>query len=185
MRNRVSILSVLGIILITFGCQQTPMSPEMTQGDSGSILGGGTTKKPYTSTLDMNVPGTVDPGRVWITDGIIHTRNQIIIGTMTGDIEGRVTVTHNANLNSATDTGTAWGTFIIGTDRGDWKGTYQGKFVEGLFTLKSVGKGTDRLKGMHIRSTHVETGPTTDIYTTTGHIINPGGKTVGGNLVHE
>ena len=100
---------------------------------------------------------TGPPERVWVSDGIQHTRNAPVAGVVWGDINGTVTVLGNRNLDLATGHGSAHGVAVVEVEWNGLIGTFEGRsqwklenfiIVDGQF----VGHGTGDFEGMQMRA---------------------------------
>ncbi len=156
--------------VIALGCEQPPPSaPTFT----GPLFAAATTTD-ITATASLTI---TDLGRNWISDGIIHFRDQVQEGTVSGGISGTVRVVGRSDVTipPATGTGTASGKVTITvTSGGTWEGSFEGRFDGGLFSGKLVAQGTGALAGQILRGSVTQTLPNRD-YALTATILNPGG----------
>ncbi len=129
-----------------------------------------------TTTITATAPLTVaDPGTMWVSGGIVHVRDLVLVGPVSGDITGSIRTVGRLNVMLATGNGTASGTFTIVDVVGTWEGTFQGKFDGGVFFDKLVAHGTGAYEGQILRGSLAQTAPTSNIVRLTGTILNPGG----------
>jgi hypothetical protein len=95
------------------------------------------TKTPFTAVAVYDTFG--DPERQWYSDGVLHIRGQLISGTITGDLEGTISIVINLNINED-GSNEQWGTFVITTLEVTYEGTFQsGNGETGTFR----GEGND------------------------------------------
>jgi len=131
-----------------------------------------TTKTAITATIGPLVVAV--PGRTWVSGGIVHTRDQVQVGPVSGNIVGTISVVANANVALGTLDGTGFGTLTITTAVGTWEGSFQGRFAGALFADKVVAQGRGGLDGLKLMGSFAETGPATNTYVLTAEIVNPG-----------
>jgi len=112
---------------------------------------------------------------MWVSGGIVHVRDLVLVGPVSGDITGSIRTVGRLNVMLATGNGTASGTFTIVDVVGTWEGTFQGKFDGGVFFDKLVAHGTGAYEGQILRGSLAQTAPTSNIVRLTGTILNPSG----------
>ena len=98
---------------------------------------------------------TGPPGRIWVSDGVQHTRDFPLSGPVWGDLNGTLSIIFNTNLNLTTGDGTAFGSFILAVEWNGLQGTFEGrskaKYQSFLVTDGyGVGHGTGDFEGMQI-----------------------------------
>jgi hypothetical protein len=168
MKRRIMVPAAALIGVTAVGCD----GPQPTDPLSGEPLFA-TTRSAVTATIGpLAVTG---PGNIWVSNGILHVRDQLLAGPVSGDIVGSISVIANSNVALGTLNGTAFGSFAIATAAGSWEGTFQGRFAGGLLADKVVARGTGGLGGLQLTGSFAETGPATNTYVLTAQILNPGG----------
>jgi len=129
-----------------------------------------------TTTITATAPLTVaDPGTMWVSGGIVHVRDLVLVGPVSGDITGTITIVARLDVSQATGNGTTSGTFTITGTVGGWEGSFQGKFDAGVFSDALVARGSGAFEGQILRGSLVQTAPTSNVVRLTGTILNPGG----------
>lgn len=185
MKSRTFILSFLGIALIFFGCgQEGPISPQFAQSERGTVLAKAT-QTPFTATLSLGaIP--IDPGQITTTNGVLHIRNQVLQGPLSGDIVGTGTAVIDADVVLATGKGPGrasltlqvtqlFGQAVSGTFQGQLQAQLLGLPTGGFLTTGSVqGQGGGGLAGMKISGTFTDAAdPVNNAFALTGRILNP------------
>ena len=152
--------------LVGAGCEQ-PSAPSLT-----APLFAAATTTPVSASGTLTI---TDPGKQWVSGHkILHIRDQIQTGPVSGDLSGSIMVTGRADVTVATQTGTGSGQFTITATGGTWEGRFEGSFDGGVFFGKLVAHGTGDFAGLILRGTISQTGPNR-FYMLTGTILNPGG----------
>jgi hypothetical protein len=121
---------------------------------------------------------TGPPGRIWVSDGVQHTRDFPLSGPVWGDLNGNLSIIFNTNLNLATGDGTAFGSFVLAVEWNGFQGTFEGrskaKYQSFLVTNGyGVGHGTGDFEGMQIQLSFFHEGDRVPLI---GTIIMPGGE---------
>lgn len=153
---------------IAVGCEaRQPLAPDVT----GPLFAAATTT-PITATATLML---AEPGETRTSDGIIHIRDQVQTGTVsgTGGLNGSVRVVGRSDVEMATGTGTGSGKFTIMVTGGTWEGSFEGRFDGGVFSGKLVAQGTGALAGKLLRGSISQRAPNR-IYFLTGTILTTG-----------
>src|SRR2546425_2884744 len=153
---------------IAVGCEgRQPLAPDVT----GPLFAAATTT-PITATATLML---AEPGETRTSDGIIHIRDQVQTGTVsgTGGLNGSVRVVGRSDVEMATGTGTGSGKFMITVTSGTWEGSFEGRFDAGLFSGKLVAQGTGALAGQILRGSISQTAANR-IYFLKGTILTTG-----------
>lgn len=172
--------SLLLVVILAAGCSE-PLALESTQAPAFAAAEATT----FTATFTGN---PWDPGEWKVSDGILHIRDLIGGGAISGYIEGTVTVPLDADLHVATGAGPSRGTFtfeITSLDgepvSGNFEGRLRGKVIgfpgpSFVHAGQLVGHGTGDLAGMQIKGTYTnEANPGVSLYVLTGRILDPQG----------
>jgi hypothetical protein len=109
----------------------------------------------------------VDPGRLWVSDGILHIRNgrQILFDDADDPrMTGEVTITFNVNFHLAPPPvfghGPMWGTVRIENVGGSWVGAWVGKkTTQGHSFIRTAMKGEGGYEGLYARAEYVRRTP--------------------------
>lgn len=120
---------------------------------------------PYRGVSEFRME--TDPGRPWISDGILHIRNarQIWFDNANDPrIRGNVTLTINVNFHLAPlpvfGYGPMWGEIRVENDGGCWVGIWKGKrTTQGHSIVHLVLKGEGAYDGLYARADYVRTTP--------------------------
>ncbi len=128
------------------------------------------------TAISATAPLTIqDPGTMWVSGDIVHVRDLVLVGPVSGDITGTITIVARLDVSQATGNGTTSGTFTITGTVGGWEGSFQGKFDAGVFSDALVARGSGAFEGQILRGSLVQTAPTSNVVRLTGTILNPGG----------
>src|SRR5688572_14765604 len=84
---------------------------------AGDAAGNGAISVPFEAEERLAPLGP--PEKVWVSDGIQHTRNSPVGGIVWGDINGTITILGNRNLDLATGHGTAHAEAVLEVE---WNG---------------------------------------------------------------
>ncbi len=125
------------------------------------------TRTPFSAT---ETSGPVQEGKSWVSGHILHIRGELDAGTVTGDLEGTITITVNLNVEMNTGKGELYGTFTIATDAVSWSGSFAGAISGPLSSGRFGGQGTD---GTNLMGHFTQTGENT--FDLSGIILNPHG----------
>lgn len=129
---------------------------------------------PVTATVPLAV---VDPGQVTITGGVLHIRDQVAAGPISGDIVGTQRVVTDVEIVLATGEGTGRGTFVTSTAGGTWEGRFQGKIDGPVFAGTLQGKGSGAMEGLKLQATFTdEADPVNNVFILTGRILDPNAR---------
>jgi len=111
-------------------------------------------KAPFSATITGNTGPPQSPKRFWIDEeGITHFRGLVVPASITGDINGDMEITENANVDSF-----GYGdvqvkaVITVGTEeayRMSFDGTLSGGVTSGTFVIDGMGS----CKGIHITGT--------------------------------
>ena len=143
---------------------------------AGDASGNGAILVPFEA--EERLAPTGPPERVWVSDGIQHTRKAHVAGIVWGDINGTITVVGNRNLNLATGHGTAHGVAVVDVEWHGLTGTFEGisewklenfRVVDGQF----IGHGTGDFEGMLMQAYFFNDGVRVPF---SGAILVPGGN---------
>jgi len=173
MNTKFRIVLALALALLLFGCnEENSLNPEATAGEGQS-------------SFAKSVKTPVDPGASDTTNGVVHLRDVVFQGPISGDIVGTATVVVNANYVIAQQKGAGWGTFTLevsalysqsvdGTWVGNFSGIFEGPLNATVFTGHLQGQGTGDLDGMKINATFSDANnPVFNIYELAGTIHDP------------
>ena len=124
------------------------------------------TRIPVSGTFDFSPDRIVDPGKMWVTDNILHIRDQIYVSPVSGDLEGTITVIFNANIDQTTGNGPLHGSFTFETTcnvctpaglSGTFTGHFSGKSTAGKLSANIVSQGSGGFAGMILRAFNEDT----------------------------
>ncbi len=166
-------ISVVLAALAVSGCQnREPLSPEAT------IFLARASSTPFTAVGALQ--NVVDPGEVVVTPGgVLHVRNQVVDGPLTGDLTGTLTVTSNdvsIVLNKGDGEGPGHGTFTITAAEGEWSGRFEGQVDGPVFAGHFQAQGTGASAGTTIQGTFTdEANPVLNLFVLSGFIRDPNG----------
>lgn len=126
------------------------------------------TKTPFSAT---ETSGPIQEGKTWVSGHILHIRGEVDAGTVTGDLEGTITIGLNLDLDLNTGTGHVYGTFAIATESVTWSGSFTGAITgEAQSSGRFGGQGTD---GTNLLGHFTQIGENT--FDLSGVILNPHG----------
>jgi len=168
MKRPIGVATVVLVGVIAVGCDSArSTAPTIT----GPLFAAATT-----TTITASAPLTIaDPGTIRVSGGVVHVRDLVLVGPVSGDITGTIETVGNLNVMQATSNGTAFGTFTITEAAGAWDGRFQGSFDAGVFSGTLVARGSGEREGLILRGSLAQTSPTTNVVQLTGTILNPGG----------
>lgn len=108
---------------------------------------------------------SVQPGTLWVEDGALHLRGQVMVYAGSGDPQcvGTMTSVINFNLDLSDWSGALWGTFDRTADatNGGWAGTFVGHWTTDnplaptaidRWAGKIIGHGYGGLEGWQLRT---------------------------------
>ena len=168
MKRSIGVGTVVLVGVTALGCD----SPQATAPSLTSPLFAAATTTAITATAPLTIAA---PGRMWVSGGIVHVRDLVLVGPVSGDITGTITTVARLDVAQATGDGTVSGTFTISGAAGGWEGSFHGNFDGGVFSDRLIGRGTGANEGQILRGSIAQTAPTTNVVQLTGTILNPGG----------
>jgi hypothetical protein len=116
---------------------------------------------PVSGTFDFSEDTIDDWGKMWVTDNILHIRDQIYVSPVSGDLEGTITVIFNADIDQTTGNGPLHGSFTFETTcnvctpadlSGTFRGHFSGKSTAGKLSANTVSQGSGEFAGMTLRT---------------------------------
>jgi hypothetical protein len=110
----------------------------------------------YEFEATQNFLSFVSQDRVWESAGIQHIRNQYLLFTVSGDVNGINHLRLNSNVNIDTGDGVMWSSIVLELEWRGMDGTFEGKSQNSLVggsvlnqaRTHFVGKGTGDFEGM-------------------------------------
>lgn len=100
------------------------------------------------------------PAREWLSGHIFHARGVVDTASVTGDLEGTLTLTYGLNVDINSGQGTVAGTFVLVTDSVTWEGPFSGRFTADGGAGRFAGQGTD---GSKLLGTFTQISPDQDL----------------------
>lgn len=188
MNTKFRIVLALALGLALLGCsEENSVSPETSEGAGQSSFAKGVST-PFTAIVNLG-PIPVDPGVSTLTNGVLHLRDVVFQGPISGDIVGTATAVVNANYVMAQQKGPIWGTLTFQVTglygqpvNGIWEcnlsGIAEGPLNGTTFIGHLQGQGTDGdLEGTKINATFSDAAnPVINIYDLAGTINDPHGE---------
>ena len=181
MKYRIFIFMIVCTALLIAGCgKQEPLAPdskELALNEQDAFLAKKGPNRIVTTWDGYQVDyEQIDPGEVWVEDGIQHVRGRIIRDRLETDndrVTGFLTVNYDYDLNLATGAGTMTSTWSVDPD--EYEGTWDGRsfitFTNYMLSGFGIGRGTGDFQGMKITVNFDETPPPYDKIHEFGYII--------------
>lgn len=168
MQRRIVPAAVM-LVMAASACE----GPQVSQPSLGPLLAKAT-RTAVTATVGPTV--VVDQGRIWVSDGIVHIRDQVVVGPVSGDIVGTITALADFNIRVETGVGSATFHNTITTADGKWEFVCVGKLLpEQPAVCTFVAHGTDCLQGQTLKGILGQTGPGANTFVLTGEVRDPRG----------
>ncbi len=166
MKNKNLFFILVAAALIINGCGgEGPLSTELTESQDNVALAK-VTRIPVSGTFDFSPARIVDPGQMWVTNNILHIRNQIYVSPVSGELEGTGTVIFNADIDQTTGNGPVYGSDTLEVTcnvctpvglSGTFTGHFSGKSTAGKLSANVVSQGSGGFAGMILRAFNEDT----------------------------
>ncbi len=170
-RRAISLPVAMAAVVAILGCENAePLSPELLPSFARA------SSTPFTAVAALQIED--DPGEEVVTPGgVLHVRNQVVHGPLTGDLTGTLTIiSANFSIVLNKDEGPGYGTFTITSDQGEWSGRFEGEADGPVFAGHLQGQGTGASAGTTIQGTFTdEDNPVLNLFVLSGFILDPNG----------
>src|SRR2546422_1680224 len=165
--KRRGVVPVVMLVVAASGCERPQVSDPSTV-----LLFAEVSRTAVTASVGPDV--VVDPGTVRVSDGIVHVRDQVVVGPVTGDIVGMLSAIVDLNIGVGTGVGNAVFHNTLRTADGSWEFVCAGTLTDVAAVCDFVAHGTGGLQGQTLNGTLAQTGSGANTFVLTGEILNPG-----------